>query len=94
MLTPIAASTLRVVAHAGQRLRVDRARRVGQRTGGDDGAAHDEAVAERILDVGAAHRERAVRTGREHRRRSAATGSDDEGQRGREQELLPHADSR
>ena len=80
---------LGVVPHAGQRLGVDRARRVGQRAGGDDGSAHDEAVSERVLDVGAAHRERRVRTGREHLCLRGDRQSD-ERYRGRDQELLPH----
>ena len=80
---------LRVVPHAGERLRVDRAGRIGQRAGGDDGSAHDEAVAERILDVGAAHRERRVRSGREHLC-VRDDGQRDERQRGREKDLSPH----
>ena len=55
VLTPIDASTLRVVLHAGQLLGVEPALRIGQRAGRDDGAAHDEAMAERVVDVRAAH---------------------------------------
>ena len=42
---------LRVVLHARELLGVEAALRIGQRAGRDHGAAHDEAVADRVEDV-------------------------------------------
>ncbi len=72
-----------VVPHLGERLGVERPGRVGQRVGRDHGAAHDEAVAGRIEDVGAAHGEGTVRARRRRPgvgcRRQHCEGRDCEG---------------
>ena len=81
---------LRVVLDARELLGVEAALRIGQRAGRDHGAAHDEAVADRVEDVGAAHRERRVRTGREHRR-VRGNRQRHERDRDRQRELLLHA---
>jgi len=81
---------LRVVLDARELLGVEPSLRIGQRAGRDDGAAHDEAVADRVEDVGATHPERRMRTGREHCR-VRSNRQRHERHRDRQRELPFHA---